>query len=98
MDLKQHDAQWRRDRLAANWVYQGAEATRVAGLSPGQVGYALTLRRQLADRLRDVASRRAVFDPTPRGREWSRIAHACRREVARTERVMRRLGEHGGAP
>lgn len=84
-------------RLSARWLYLGADARRVAGLTPGQIGYALTLRRQLADNLRDVASRKAVFDPTPRGLEWSRIAHACRCEVRRTERAMQRLAEAGGA-
>lgn len=82
--------------MRAAWYYMGPEAAKAPGVIADQVSYAITLRRQLADGLRDRASRLAVFDPSPRGREWSLIAHACRREVRRCERADRRLAAQGG--
>ena len=84
-------------RLESGWLYQGPEALRNRALQPVQHGYALTLRRQLVQRLEIEAARIAVLNPTPRGREWSYIRAACRRELQRTERAERRLATRMGA-
>lgn len=77
----------------ADWIYMGDRAAHVAGLTPGQVNYAITLRRQLADRLAKEASRRALANLSPAGREWTRIANICRNEVRRMERADQRLAQ-----
>jgi len=75
----------------ADWVYLGDKAARIPALTPGQVNYAITLRRQLADRLAKEASRRALANLSAAGREWSRIANIFRSEVRRMERADQRL-------
>ena len=43
--------------MRAAWYYMGPEAAKVPGLTADQVNYAITLRRQLADGLRDRIER-----------------------------------------
>lgn len=81
----------------AEWVYLGGHIPYGITLTAGQQDYAMTLRRQLAERLVGEASRRAIGDLSAAGREWTRIAAACRREVRRMERAQARLPRaHGG--
>lgn len=81
-----------RERLASGWVYMGSDAAKhTPQLSRGQRAYAISLRRQLAERLAKEASRRAVLNPSPEGREWTFIAEACRHEARRMERADIRL-------
>ena len=80
------------DRLQSDWVYQGAAALKAPALTRGQKAYALTLRRQLVERLtREAAEVSIHFTHSPFGAEWAGIFTACRREAARTRRAVRRL-------
>lgn len=83
-------------RLESGWIYQGPEAIKNKSLLPAQQSYAITLRRQLADRLATEAGRIAAQDTTPRGREWACIATACKREARRAERADKRLAAKAG--
>lgn len=83
-------------RLESEWLYQGPEAIRNKSLLPAQQSYAITLRRQLAERLATEAIQIAASDATPRGREWACIATACKREISRSERADRRLAARAG--
>lgn len=78
-------------RNRAEWVYLADRAPQVAQLTVGQHGYAISLRRVLAQSLATQATRRAVLNPTPEGKEWSGIARACRNEVRRMDRADKRL-------
>lgn len=84
---------YRAERLASGWLYRGPEAAKVAGLTSGQVSYAITLRRQLAEGLKHQAQRLAIGNTTPEGRFWSDVGAACRAEVRRCERALQRLAE-----
>jgi hypothetical protein len=86
-----------RERLAAGWVYLGDAAAKVPGLTRGQVGYAITMRRVLARRLTTEAGRHAIGNFSPAGKEWTWISYACRREMRRMERADFRLARAGGA-
>lgn len=80
------------ERLQSAWLYQGAGALANPALTCCQKDYALTLRRQLAERLAAEAADASIhFTRTAFGAEWAGIFNACRREAARTRRAARRL-------
>lgn len=84
---------WSGQRLQSPWLYRGADAARVANITPGQANYAMTLRRQLVDGLAKTATQHAASNTAAEGLEWAGIAAACRRELRRTERAMAKLAE-----
>ncbi len=81
------------NRLQSGWVYRGAAVLRATALTADQKSYALTLRRQLVERLEGEAFAVAVCTGGQVAREFADIAHACRRERFRTERAHKRLAK-----
>jgi len=82
-----------RARLDSGWLYQGPEAAKAPDLTAAQLSYAITLRRQLAERLKYEAQRIAIGNTSPEGRFWSTVGAACRAEVGRCERALQRLAD-----
>lgn len=83
----------------AEWVYQGAEAGRDPKLTANQRAYAITLRRQLAERLTAEAGIEAKTvrrDCGVAARYWAMIEQACRREARRMDRALNRLSRQAG--
>ena len=79
-------------RLQSPWLYRGADAVGLQGVSPAQKNYALTLRLQLLDCLqKQVEPIATIADSPPRAREFYLIGCALRREIRRTHRAARRL-------
>lgn len=79
--------------MRPEWVYLGDKAGKAAELTWDQQAYALTERQVLVSSLIHQATRRAIFNLSPEGREWSRIGAACRRERRRLERAGEKLAK-----
>ena len=78
-------------RLQSPWLYRGADAMARTDISSTQKDYALTLRRQLVERLQREVGPTEALDATPQGREFYLIACELRRELRRTRRAALRL-------
>lgn len=80
----------RSQRLQSAWRYKGPDAAKTPGITPDQLSYAITLRRQLAERL--LAG--ALWSVSEIGlihAEWACIKTALRREITRCNRAHLRL-------
>lgn len=91
MSVSQAIAARRAARLESGWVYRALAAAEGRELTSGQINYAITLRRVLAESLARAAGQRAMCDFSAAGKEWLGISAACRREVRRMERAEARL-------
>jgi hypothetical protein len=78
-------------RLQSPWLYRGADAMARTDISSTQKNYALTLRRQLVERLQQEVEPTASMFATPIAGEFYLIACELRRELRRTHRAALRL-------
>lgn len=85
----------RAQRLQNPWIYKGPDAAKNHRLSTDQAWYAITMRRQLAERLlRDSPepSKAPIWsDEWQRTVEWNTIRTALKREITRCVRADKRL-------
>lgn len=85
-------AEWRAGWLANGWLHKGPDARRYhPKITDDQRDYAITLRRQLAERLGEEAAKRAAAPVEPNRVFWVSIQNACRREVTRCLRVNNQM-------
>lgn len=93
--MSQCFSDWRARRLQSAWLYKGPDAAKNHRLTTDQAWYAITLRRQQAERLLREAPP-PVKAPTwsddwQRTFEWNTIRTALRREITRCVRADKRL-------
>ena len=80
-----------------DWLCAGDRAGKLATLTFDQRDYAITLRRQLAERLGRESAARAGKALGREGALWDGILQACQREAARMERAAKRLARESSA-
>ncbi len=85
----------RAERPQNPWIYKGPDAAKNHRLIAEQAWYAITMRRQLAERLlRDSPepSKAPIWsDEWQRTVEWNTIRTALKREISRCDRAQKRL-------